>query len=269
MEPVLHDLGGEGSPLLICHATGFHGRCYASLAASLTQSHHVVAVDLRGHGSRPIRDGESLHFADIADDVAAAARTFAEPPHLFGHSLGAVVAMLAEIGAGGLVRSMFLYEPGLHAADTPMTGNLVVAEGARRRRNVFASRGEAMLRYASRMPLSEMSAESLAAYVTHGFEDLPDGQVQLCCERTTEATIFEYAGETTMEDVVGVSVPTVLASGGQQRSSLAEANERLAKLLPDGTYRCFPHLGHLGPLEHPPTVAAAVLEHTAMVDGAG
>ena len=33
----LHDLGGTGAPLLVCHATGFHGRMYAPLARLLTE----------------------------------------------------------------------------------------------------------------------------------------------------------------------------------------------------------------------------------------
>ena len=45
----LHHLGGSGDPLLICHATGFHGRAYAPMARLLSERHAVWAVDFRGH----------------------------------------------------------------------------------------------------------------------------------------------------------------------------------------------------------------------------
>jgi len=52
----LHDLGGTGAPLLVCHATGFHGRMYAPLARRLTARFHVFALDFRGHGASTVPD---------------------------------------------------------------------------------------------------------------------------------------------------------------------------------------------------------------------
>ena len=51
----VHDLGGNGEPLLICHTTGFCGWAYQPLATALVGRHHVFAVDLRGHGDSPHR----------------------------------------------------------------------------------------------------------------------------------------------------------------------------------------------------------------------
>ena len=47
----VHDLGGDGPPLLLSHATGFHGHVFAPLAAALSARFHCWAIDYRGHGS--------------------------------------------------------------------------------------------------------------------------------------------------------------------------------------------------------------------------
>ncbi len=65
----VHDLGGVGEALLVCHATGFCGYMYEPYARTLETHHHVFAVDLRGHGDSPLWPGASLEWADITADV--------------------------------------------------------------------------------------------------------------------------------------------------------------------------------------------------------
>src|ERR1700710_1927305 len=80
----VHDLGGEGEPLLVCHATGFCGLMYEPFARTLATQHHVFAVDLRGHGDSPLWTGASLEWSDITADVLDAARGIRGRLHLFG-----------------------------------------------------------------------------------------------------------------------------------------------------------------------------------------
>ena len=49
VEIKVHDLGGEGPPLVLAHATGFHGRVWEPLAAHLT-GFHLWSIDMRAHG---------------------------------------------------------------------------------------------------------------------------------------------------------------------------------------------------------------------------
>ena len=49
----VHDLGGDGEPFLICHATGFCAQAYTPMAARLAERHHVWGLDFRGHGDTP------------------------------------------------------------------------------------------------------------------------------------------------------------------------------------------------------------------------
>ncbi|MEA2716219.1 MAG: hypothetical protein QOI99_536, partial [Actinomycetota bacterium] len=57
MEVAVHDLGGDGPPLVLVHATGFCGGVLRPLAAGLGGSFHAWAVDVRGHGASVTPDG--------------------------------------------------------------------------------------------------------------------------------------------------------------------------------------------------------------------
>ena len=70
---VLHDLGGRGSPLLICHATGFCGQAYLPLAELLAPHHHVFAIDFRGHGDAPTPEDGDFAWLRMTAEVEAAA----------------------------------------------------------------------------------------------------------------------------------------------------------------------------------------------------
>ena len=85
----LHDLGGDGPPLVVSHATGFFGRVYHQLAAVLSSTFHVWALDYRGHGESTTPAHEALHWHRMTDDLAAAVAAIAagsdDPIGVFGH----------------------------------------------------------------------------------------------------------------------------------------------------------------------------------------
>jgi len=268
----IHDLGGEGPTVLICHATGFCGGAYRPLAAALAPHHRVFALDARGHGeSTPPADGD-FDWGGMADDVGAVAAALADvapgPLHVVGHSMGGAAALLAEHRRPGTFASAYLYEPIVPPGPIPqggLTNPLLanpMAEAARRRREVFPSRAEAMWRYASRRPLAVLQAASLAAYVEHGFEDLDDGTVRLRCRGESEARTFESTGAIHTGLVGDVALPTVIAVGGGDSGMVADMSPALAAALPHAVLQPHPHLGHFGPLQDPATIAAAVVAHT-------
>ncbi len=264
----VHDLGGSGPTLLICHATGFCGGAYAPLAQALAPHHHVFALDARGHGeSTPPADGD-FDWAGMADDVAAAAATVTAaapgPLHVVGHSMGGAATLLTEHRRPGTFATAYLYEPIVPpVAIPPGTVSNPLAEGARRRREVFPSRAEALWRYAGRPPLGVLQAASLAAYVTAGFEDLDDGTVRLRCRAEHEARTFESTGGIHTALVADVALPTVVAVGGGDPGPVAAMAPALATALPHATLEHHPDLGHFGPLQAPAAVAARIVAHTS------
>lgn len=264
VEIVVHDLGGQGERALLAHATGFHGLVWEPLARHLAVSLRCTAFDGRGHGNSGAPPGQDFDWSGFGRDVLAVVGGLnLGRPFGVGHSSGATALLLAEQARPGLFRALYCYEPVMVPVDPPLGRDPEswLAAGARRRREVFASRDEALRSYASKPPLSGLDAAVLSAYVQHGFEDLHDGTVRLKCRREAEALINEMA---TAHDCFArldrVRCPVTLAYGSAGDAfNLAHA-EAHADALPMATTKVLAGLGHLGPLDDPGLVAVSVLE---------
>ncbi len=261
----VHDVGGDGPQLLVCHATGFCGRAYDPMVARLLPRHHVFAIDFRGHGDTDAPANGRFDWAGMADDLEATIAALTdEPVAVFGHSMGGAVAVLVEHRRPGTLRAAYLYEPIIIPPGMEAPAGNPMSEAARRRRPGFASRGDAMLRYASRPPLDALQAGALAAYVEHGFADEPDGTVRLKCRPEWEAATFDATGKATVDIAAQVAVPTVIAVGYDLGSwSPSLFGPAIVDAMPHATLERYPTLGHFGPLQDPVTIADAVLAHTA------
>jgi pimeloyl-ACP methyl ester carboxylesterase len=265
----LHDLGGDGPALVVSHATGFCGRVYEPLARALSDRFHVWALDFRGHGESTAPEAEALHWHRITDDLATAVAAIGDGPiGVFGHSMGGACALLLEHRTPGTFGWAYVFEPiirpdaALFATSNPM------AEQAARRRATFPSRGDVMLRYAERPPLSLLRADCLRAYVDHGFRDDEGGSVTLRCAPATEAGVFARSGDISLDDVESVAIPVMVAFGGTESSaafSPASLAGAVAERVSNGRLERFEALGHLGPMQDPELVAASVLAFASTV----
>jgi pimeloyl-ACP methyl ester carboxylesterase len=200
----------------------------------------------------------------MADDVVAVVSALGGGPvDAFGHSMGGAALLLAERRAPGTLRRAALYEPIVRTAawfPAGPDGENRMAGPARHRRGTFASRADAMWRYAARPPLAEMRADALAAYVEFGFVDEPDGSVQLACPPEHEARTFEGAGTMTVEMCADVTTPILVGAGETDVGpGPAEYAGPVAAALPAGSLITYAHLGHFGPFQDPVGVAADVI----------
>lgn len=254
----LHDLGGDGPALLIAHATGFCAGAYGPLASALRADFHVWAVDFRAHGDATLPAGGDLTWRGMADDVLAVVDALGDGPVLaFGHSMGGACLAAAELRRPGTLRAAFLFEPIIVPPGFDgMPGGNPLANAARRRRPSFASREEALARYASRPPLGAFRADALSAYVEHGFGDEPDGSVRLKCAPESEAAVFEAGGKPLISDVGGLDLPVTLACGARDRGpGPADFAPAVAAAIAGSRLVRYPHLGHFGPFQDPDTIA--------------
>jgi len=271
----LHDLGGSGPDLVVCHATGFHGRTYLPMARALIDHHRVWAIDFRGHGRSTPPENSDFAWRGMAADLLACIDAIgASSVAAFGHSLGGAATMLAEVTRPGVISAAYLYEPIVFPkeylvgrTENPMSGP------ARRRRGSFGSKAEALMRYAGRPPLSVLRADALAAYVDGGFDELEDGSVRLSCLPEHEARTFECEEKMTLDRIEGLTLPVTVGAGlvGGDPNPAVFA-PMIVDVLQNGRLLEYEHLGHFGPLEAPERVAADVLEAvaaTAAVSGDG
>ena len=266
------ELGGDGPSMLLAHATGFHTRCLRALAEGLTGSFRVVGFDCRGHGhsGTPPLDPEadervpSMAWGTFADDALAVVDALGlRRAVAFGHSCGGALLLLAEQRRPGTFAGIYAYEavvtpPGFWAGAREQ--GIDPAAGARRRRPAFASRAAARQHYAGKPPLSSLRPDVLADYVEHGFADEPDGTVRLRCSPEAEAATFAMARHTdTWNHLAEVACPTTFACGGERSPFGLDLVTRLAARVQQGQVEEVAGLGHLGPLERPERVAAAVV----------
>ena len=266
VEVAAHELGGDGPPLLIAHATGFLGTVYAPLAAGLGDHFRVVALDFRGHGwsSRP--DNGDFNWDRMTFDLLAVADRLGPPPITgFGHSLGGGTLLLAEHERPGTFGSLVLFEPIVFPEDFEFDGENPMAGPARGRRPSFPSRADALARYASRPPLNEMRPDVLEIYVRDGFVDQPDGSVTLACAPDDEAATFASDTKVRTSTIADVASAVTVLTGAEDDDgpSPARYGPAIVAALPNARLQVHPEVGHLAPFEQPDAVAAMVLESVA------
>jgi pimeloyl-ACP methyl ester carboxylesterase len=259
----VHDLGGDGPPLVLAHATGFCGPVLAPLAAHLGAAFRCWAFDARGHGDTEAPADVDWAWARFADDVLAVVEGLGlDPPYGFGHSAGGAALLDAEARRPGTFRALWCYEPIVWPRRTPEleASRQPLISGALRRRAVFASRQEAFANFAAKPPLSSLAPEALRAYVDCGFADPGAGPgVVLKCRPEVEAEVYRQGLAHDGFTRLGlVACPVVLARGSQSVAVEREVAEAQAAALPAGRLEELAGLGHFGPLEDPPRVAAAV-----------
>jgi pimeloyl-ACP methyl ester carboxylesterase len=261
----LHDFGAPGGlPVLLAHATGFHGMVWAPLAQHL-DGYHAVAPDFRGHGDTPTPTGRDLDWQGVADDVLAVVDAWdAAPLVAVGHSMGGAALLLAEQRRPGTFRALYCYEPVVFPEGSfpsgPGDGDNPLAASALRRRDTFASFDEAYDNFAGKPPLSALSPEALHEYVDHGFARQPDGSLHLKCRPEVEAAVYRMAPQHhAFRHLPEVTCPVTIARGEMTDSGPGAFADAVAGELPHGRVEVFDGLGHFGPLEDPARVAARIV----------
>jgi pimeloyl-ACP methyl ester carboxylesterase len=271
----VHELGGAGRPTLLCHATGFHGLVWEPFVTSLAPGLESISLDFRAHGASPLPPGLALDWPSHLRDLLAVIDALDLPTGEIlgvGHSMGGAVLLLAEQARPGTFAGLWLFEPIAPPPGTLPTGPdgqpNPLSEGAARRRATFPSAAEALANYASKPPLRQLRADALHAYVRHGFVPDPsgDGSVHLACRPEDEAQVYRGAGShLAFERLAEVACPVVVACGDEAFGPALFAPP-IADGLPAGRLERFGQLGHFGPLEAPPRVAAAVSAFAASLD---
>lgn len=256
----VHDLGGSGPEVLFCHPTGFLGLTWGPLASRLAGVAHSWAVDFRGHGDSSSPASGDFGWRGMADDVLAVVDALGLAGcRGVGHSMGGTALLLAEQRRPGTFAALWLYEPILMPPSVGgPPGSNGMAEAARRRRPSFADRAAAYANFASKPPLSALSADGLRAYVDHGMRDRPDGAaVDLKCTPETEARVFEGGfGSDAFAHLGEVGCPVTVAMGSEAVGP-ARFGPPAVDALPRGRLETH-DLTHFGPMEDPEQMAAAV-----------
>lgn len=265
----VHDLGGAGRPLLVSHATGFHGRCYLPMAGALAGRFHSIGFDYRGHGDTLRPDGPVV-WERYGDDAVAMGRAmrdaFGAPVPAFGHSMGGACLLMAAHREPGLFSRIVVFEPIVFppAGIRPQGDESPLAAGARRRRATFPGYDAAIANFAAKPPLMGFTPEALDAYVRYGFAEGDDGQVHLKCRPETEAETFEGGGgHDTWNVLPEIDTPVLVVAGVVQPMQPSSIAAGVAERLPVATYLEVPEFDHFAPMTHPAEMAELVADFLA------
>jgi len=265
----VHDLGGDGPALLFLHATGFHGRCYLTVAEHLKDHFHVWAPDLRGHGDT-ITPDIALPWSGMADDalavidhlVAERHHRADEPIRACGHSMGGATVLNAELRRPGTIRAAWLFEPiafPRQSGTIPTPNPMAVA--ARRRRQEFDSVDAAIERYTGRGPFASVVPQALRDYVEYGFRPEGDG-ITLKARGETEARVFEGIDLDLFDRLPEIKIDVTVVGSGDEGNP-AQIAPLIAEALPHGHLDLWPDRTHSGPFEDPQRTATAIIASLA------
>jgi pimeloyl-ACP methyl ester carboxylesterase len=263
----LHDLGGDGPPLLLTHGNGLNAGMWATVVPHLRATFHCFGLDFRGHGAS-LQTHERIpverHWF-TAEVLAATVAIGGGPVLAAGHSLGAATLLRAEQQHPGTLKACWAFEPVLvpdNWEDRPSPSALI--EASRRRRVVFASVQEAVDRFRSKPPFAGCEPEAVWAYVELGSAPQADGTVKLTCSGETEASIYETNERPDFSQFATISCPVVVAVG----AAVATGNELpplvaplVAEALGDGRLETLPGVTHFAPMEDGALVAHSMLDH--------
>lgn len=264
---------GAAPTALFVHATSFCADGWRPVVEEVQRSTarplRAVAIDQRGHGgSDAPSDPTAYEWTRLAEDVAAiASKLVAEDPLQspvigVGHSSGASALLAAagthpeRFGALVAIEPVLWSEPARGATDS-FAGSSFLASAARRRRDRFASPGEARERLHAKPPYLYFDAAAFDAVLRGALAADGDG-VKLICSGEREAACYDGAAALELWPLAAqIRAPLLLVLG--DRSAVSPAlRERLVATLPPVEVATIPGGSHFVALEKPREVGAMI-----------
>jgi pimeloyl-ACP methyl ester carboxylesterase len=100
-----------GPPLVLLHGVTRKWQDFVPLMADLVPRWQVFALDFRGHGKSARRPGRYRIAEVVQDAVTILHDVVPEPAVIYGHSMGALVALAAAARASWQTRAVVLEDP--------------------------------------------------------------------------------------------------------------------------------------------------------------
>lgn len=253
------DSGGSKPPLHFSHANGFPVSMYLPFLTELAGSFRVVGLSLRG------QDGLSPGLSDwhrAALDLVEFLDARALGPVLgVGHSIGAVTTLLAAGRRPDLFRSVVLLDPPLIPPKWIFLLRLSkwlgqkkrfpLAARARRRRNGWRDRQQALDYFRTKEMFRGWKEEYLRAYVTYGLKPDPVRGMVLVCPPEAEARGFESYPLDVWSWVSRLKCSTLLVRGKDSDVLREETCRRFCRLCPGARTAEVEDAGHFIPMQNP------------------
>lgn len=255
----------DAPPVVLIHGWTCSARFWRLQVQDLAADHRVIAYDLRGHGRTGApADGDWSLDTFGADLEAVLDATVDAPAVLAGHSLGAMTiaawagdhdvarraraVALVNTGLGDLItESLLLRSPRAFDAVRDRIGALALGAGV-----PLPPRPDPVTHRAIR-------AIALSKYASPAAVRYSERMVLSCSPRVRAACGRELSALDLLGNVRALTVPATVLYGSHDILTPKAHALRLAEALPDCEAAVeLPESGHMGPLERPDHVSAAI-----------
>lgn len=241
---------GEGADrtVVLAHGGGANGHWWARLAPDLAASHHVVALDFRGHGDSDFP--ETIRPGDFESDLDALLDHLGAPDAaLVGHSLGGEVVL--RVAAAGRARPRGAVLIDVARGADPRGRRLL--RRALTIRHAYRSREEAVERFRfvpQAVHADDALRREIAARSVH--RD-PDGRWSF---KADPAWIDAVPSDRV--DAGGVACPVLFLRGAESGLCSEAGAKALVAELPHGRLVSVPRAGHHVHLDAPEATAREI-----------
>jgi lipase len=260
-----YDWGGAGDPIVVLHATGFHGRVYTPIVAALTKIGHVWSYDQRGHGDSAAPEGlENYNWTFTMEDLGGFIAAMGwSGVRAFGHSAGATAIGSLAGERPDLISRAVLTEPVVFESPTaPELGwRNPFIERTLKRRRLFDSVDAMFANFENKPPYNTWNREMLRDYCEYGTRVTAEGKRELKCKPEIEARFYETSRDFDgLTRIIEAEPPLLIMFGTRGDSLGATLSPRIARERRSGRVMDIPDTGHFLPMENPELTAKLAVE---------
>mgnify|MGYP003804861259 CR=1 FL=1 len=273
-----YNIAGEGELIHLAHANGFSSGVYKPIFDDLRKDFTIAGMNICGqcHCSANKCDGKKMlkswhalahELGDLIAAVSGGKRIVAA-----GHSIGGIATMLCAVERPELFKKIILLDPVLVDLKSirlfrlaklfGMMNNSPLAVRARKRKNGWDSREEAVEYFRARPLFAGWADESLQAYGEYGLFENSEGRFELSCPPEVEARGFSTYPTSVWNRLRKLRVPVLLVRGGSSDTFSTASRDLFLKILPGADYLELDGLGHLFPMQAPQRTASIIRNYT-------
>ena len=195
------DYGAAGRrPMLCIHGGAAHAHWFDFVAPGLTPDHHVLALDLRGHGDSAWADPHTYSWKAYAEDLNAVAEKLDLTDFvLIGHSMGGMISLVYAATHPGRVGRLVIVDTIMLM---PMDRVSRMQEFGARPARSYASQEELVARYRLEPAETQMAApEVIRRMAVHSGRQDASGRWHHKADRRVYASFEQIAGVPLWEKV--------------------------------------------------------------------
>ena len=233
--------------ILLIHGAGDSAAVWEHQLAGLGTVHHVVALDLPGHGARLGEQPHADHAANAAEVARALEQASMQRPVLVGHSMGGAVALTYVLGSetGG-------------AGSIPqgsLRGLVLVGSGARLRMHpAFMEAARERAATAPSTPLRQPLVPPERALGPNSTPELLAWHAAHTSQATAQAAYADFQANDAFDVMARLGeilVPTLIVGGAEDSMAPPKFQQYLADNIPNARLVLLPGIGHYPMAESP------------------